>query len=106
VTLLRECNPEIYPAGKIFQVKELGKIHYPELPEEGIPILAWEMVKKFSQAQDLDKMPAEVIRLKKERQKARLLEDWAAADLLRKRIADLGWMIQDTPEGQKIFRQS
>jgi hypothetical protein len=106
VTLLRECNPEILPAGAVFPVEELGEVHCPELPEEGIPAAAWEMVKNAVQAQGPDEMPAEVARLVEERQQARLRKDWEAADVLRQRIAVFGWKVQDTPEGQNIVRPS
>ncbi|MBE3037918.1 MAG: hypothetical protein IMZ62_03785 [Chloroflexi bacterium] len=109
VTLLRECNPEIYPAGSVFPVEELGDAYCPELPEDGIPVAAWEMVQNAAQAQGPDEAPAEVARLAEERQQARLRKDWAAARrVLRqtRRGAVFGWTAQDSPEGQKIFRQS
>ncbi|MFA5872831.1 MAG: hypothetical protein WC832_02590 [Anaerolineales bacterium] len=106
VTLLRECNPEIYPAGSVFPVEELGDAYCPELPEVGIQAAAWEMVQNAAQAQGPDEAPAEVARLAEERQQARLSRDWAAADVLRQKIAVFGWTVEDTPEGQKIFRQS
>lgn len=43
--------------------------------------------------------PAEVLSLVAEREAARAHRDWATADALRARIADLGWQVQDTPAG-------
>jgi len=106
VTLLRECNPEIYPAGSVFPVDVLGDVYCPESPENGIPAAAWEMVKNAAQAQGPEEAPTEVTRLAEERQQARLRRDWAAADVLRQKIAVFGLTVQDTPEGQKIVRQS
>jgi hypothetical protein len=106
VTLLREYNPEIHPAGRVFPIEELGEVHCHEVPEEGIPTAAWEMVNNAAQAQGQDEMPTEIVHLAEERQQARLRKDWEAADVLRKQIAVFGWTVQDTPEGQKIFRQS
>jgi cysteinyl-tRNA synthetase len=40
-----------------------------------------------------------------DRSAARARKDWAASDSIRQKIADLGWLVQDTPEGQKIIRQ-
>jgi cysteinyl-tRNA synthetase len=40
-----------------------------------------------------------------QRQAAREQEDWATADRLRDRIADLGWQVQDTPEGPALKKQ-
>ena len=47
-------------------------------------------------------VPAEVAALAEERAAARKSRDWAASDRLRNAIADLGWAVKDTPEGQKL----
>jgi hypothetical protein len=106
VTLLRERNPEIFPAGSVFPVDELGDAYCPDSPEDGIPATAWEMVQNAVQVQSLDEEPAEVTHLAEERRQARLCKDWTTADDLRQKIAVLGWTVQDTPEGQKVVRQS
>lgn len=106
VTLLRECNPEIIPAGKVFPVEELGEVRWPRIHEEGIPAVAWEMVQHDVQVQDQEEAPAEVARLAEDRNRARLRKDWESADGLRQQIEALGWTIQDTQEGQKIVKQS
>jgi len=106
VTILRESNPEVHIGGSIFPVEELGEVHYPTLPEEGIQAAAWELIKNAEQDQDQSELPTEVARLAEERHQARLCRDWAAADILRQKIAGFGWVVQDTPEGQKIVRQS
>jgi cyanophycinase-like exopeptidase len=118
VTLLRECNPEIYPAGSVFSVNELGEVHCPERAEYGIPPAAWKMV--WEAAQDSndalsthtedpppgqEEAPAEVLLLAEERQTARLRMDWAASDSIRESIEARGWSVRDTLEGQKIVRQ-
>ncbi len=102
VTLLRECNPEIYPAGSVFPVEELGKACCPDPPEEGIPAAAWEMVKNAEKDQGPDEAPEEVLHLTEERQQARLREDWTAADELRAKINALGWQVLDTANGSKL----
>ncbi len=106
VTLLRECNPEIFPAGAEFSFAELGEFHTPETLETGISRNAWEMVRKSPQNSFFERASIEVIGLVEKRQEARSKQDWAGADILRQRIAALGWIIQDTPDGQKIVRQS
>ncbi|MCX6034519.1 MAG: cysteinyl-tRNA synthetase [Chloroflexi bacterium] len=106
VTLLRECHPGIYPTGSVFPVEELGNTYSPDSTEDGLPATAWEMVRNAVQAQNSDEPPAEIARLAEERQQARLRRDWAAADIFRRQIAVFGWIVQDTPEGQKIVRQS
>jgi hypothetical protein len=106
VTLLRECNPVIHPAGKVFPIEELGKVHHPLVSESGIPGAVWEMVNIPVEIKNLKEVPEDVTRLVEERKQARQRKDWAEADLLRERIEILGWTIRDTAEGQKIVGQS
>ena len=44
-------------------------------------------------------LPDEVSRLIAEREKARRARDWAEADALRARIGELGYALEDTPDG-------
>jgi hypothetical protein len=106
VTLLRACNPEIFPVGAEFPVTELGEFNWPENPGTGISARAWKMVMNAAQVLDPEEAPTQVARLAKQRQQARLRQDWAKADVFRQKIASLGWIVQDTPDGQKIVRQS
>ncbi len=106
VTLLRESKPEIFPAGVDFPVSELGAVTWLENPEKGISTRAWEMVNCAGLAKSSEQAPGEIIRLAEERQQARLRQDWATADIFRQKIARLGWLVLDTPEGQKLVRQS
>ncbi|MGI5869994.1 MAG: cysteine--tRNA ligase [Kiritimatiellia bacterium] len=46
--------------------------------------------------------PAEVKTLVERRAEARQRRDWAVSDQLRNAIADLGWAVKDTPEGQRL----
>ncbi|MGM0424730.1 MAG: cysteine synthase, partial [Thermodesulfobacteriota bacterium] len=48
--------------------------------------------------------PAEIRELVQSRQKARAEKDFARADQLRGRIRDLGFELQDAPEGVRLFR--
>jgi hypothetical protein len=105
VTLLRECNLEIHPAGKVFPVKELGETHCPKKPGEGIPAAVWEMVRYSGLVNDLEEVPENVVQLAEQRIQARLHNDWDLSDALRQKIELLGWTISDTPEGQKIVGQ-
>lgn len=47
-------------------------------------------------------VPAEVAQLVAQRQAARKAKDWAESDRLRDRIAQLGWLIEDTPQGPRL----
>jgi hypothetical protein len=106
VTLLRECNPVIHPAGKVFPVEELGTVQCPFGPEEGIPAAAWKMITENEKVHDPDKVPEGVVKLAEERKQARLRKDWVSADNLRKKIEVLGWEIRDTQDGQMIVGRS
>ncbi len=106
VTLLRECNPKIYPAGATFSFAELGEPRLPALPEEGIPASTWKMVMAAAaSAQAIGEIPAEVQRLADVRQQARTRKDWATADDLRAQLEALGWRVEDTPAGPKLDRK-
>lgn len=47
-------------------------------------------------------IPTPVQQLLSERESARANKDWAASDQLRDAIADLGFTVKDTPEGQEV----
>jgi cysteinyl-tRNA synthetase len=47
-------------------------------------------------------VPEEVASLVEQRRQARAAKDWAASDTLREAIAELGWTVVDTPEGQQL----
>ena len=106
LTLLRECNPEIFPAGAEFPITELGEYHLPVDLKTGISEKAWTTIMATTLEDNPEGTPAEILKLAEERRQARLCQNWEYADVLRKKIAALGWIIQDTPDGQKIVRQS
>lgn len=49
-----------------------------------------------------DKIPATVVKLAKERLKARLAKDWKKADLLRSQIEELGYVVSDSADGFEV----
>jgi cysteinyl-tRNA synthetase len=50
----------------------------------------------------LEAPPEDVLALAKEREDARAQRDWQRSDELRDRIAELGWIVQDGPEGSTL----
>ncbi len=50
--------------------------------------------------------PATVLELIKEREGVRSRKDFAAADVLRSRIVELGYYVEDTPEGSRLVRKA
>ncbi|MCF8529859.1 MAG: cysteine--tRNA ligase [Candidatus Nanopelagicales bacterium] len=56
-------------------------------------------------ARDIGKstsVPPEIADLLSEREQARAAKDWAASDRLRDQIAELGFTVQDTAQGQEV----
>jgi cyanophycinase-like exopeptidase len=106
VSLVRECDPMIHPSGSVFPLSEIGPLLDPLSPSEGISAEAWEMASNAveTESASADKPPAAVVALAEARQAARERKDWAASDDLRRQIADLGWSLQDTPQGWKLVR--
>lgn len=52
-----------------------------------------------------DEVPAEVQALADARAQARKDKDWAQSDALRDQITALGYMVEDTPQGQKLRKK-
>jgi cysteinyl-tRNA synthetase len=56
-------------------------------------------------AKPADEVPAEAVKLLELRQQARQTKNWPEADRVRNELANLGWVIQDTPQGPKLKRK-
>lgn len=104
VSLVRECDPEIYAAGKTFLLSELGKFHAPSL-EDGISARALELIHAATRVEE-DSPDAETLSLLETRKQARASKDWAASDRLRDEIAARGWSVVDSVEGQTVKKVS
>jgi cyanophycinase-like exopeptidase len=103
VSVVRECDAEMFPSGSTFPITEFGEYHIPNPVEKDIPSSVWDMVVNAPPLED-DKPSDEAIALAEKRQQARTDKDWAKSDKLRDEIAVLGWTVQDTKEGQKLVR--
>lgn len=104
VSLVRECDPEIYAAGKVFPLNELGNFKLPAL-EDGISPAALELIHGAKRVDD-ESPDADVLSLLEARQQARASKDWAASDRIRNEIAARGWVVTDTADGQTVKRVS
>ena len=51
-----------------------------------------------------DDIPAEVMEMAEKRCAARASKDWATADAMRDQLKELGWIVEDSPEGFKVKR--
>ena len=51
-----------------------------------------------------DEIPAEVMDLVNQRAEAKKAKDWPTADALRAKITEMGYVVEDTPQGPKVTR--
>ena len=108
VALRRNGHVHQYRNGEVFPLSECCPFELPE-PEAGIPGEVWQKVlaalpspNEPLEAGEPARAPARVLALVQARQDARTRRDWAAADMLRQRIAELGWQVIDTPDGPRL----
>jgi hypothetical protein len=104
VSLVRECDPEIYAAGKTFPLTELGNFKIPAL-EDGISSAALDLIQRAARTEE-ESPDAETLSLLDARGQARASKDWAASDHLRDEIAARGWSVTDTAGGQTLKKRS
>jgi len=106
VSLVRDCDPVIHPAGTTFPLSEIGNLRTPDPLEKNISPLAWELVLNAQPLEDGDTPPQEVISLAEERLAARANKNFAESDRLRDAIASLGWTVQDGKGEYKLVKSS
>ena len=104
VSVVKNTSMEIYPAGAKFSLNELGNFKMSESLEDGIRPEIWEMIKNAVEV-DEDQPPAEALELLEQRKEARARKDFAESDRLRDQISALGWVVQDSKEGQKLVKR-
>jgi hypothetical protein len=102
VSLVRECIPEMHPAGAIFDLRELGDLQIPNPLNKNISPDVWELVCNPPPLGEA--IPESVITLAEKRQQARANKQWDESDRLRTEIAAQGWMVQDSKEGYKLVK--
>jgi hypothetical protein len=103
VSLVRGCNPEMYPSGSKFSLSEMGEFSIPDPIEKGIPVHVWDMCLNAPPLEE-DQPSQEVIILVEKRAAARVDKNWAESDKLRDEIAALGWTVQDSKDGYKLVK--
>ena len=103
VSIVRACDPEIYPSGTKFELKEIGDFKIPDPIEGDIPSHVWDMVVNAPPLED-DKPSDEVVALAEKRLSVRAEKNWAESDKLRDEISALGWTVQDSKEGYTLVR--
>lgn len=103
ISLVRECDPEMYPSGSTFPLSELGDFRMPEPLDAGIPADVWEMCLHVPPLEE-EQPPPQVLELVERRAAARAKKDWVLSDQLREEIASLGWTVQDSKDGPKLVK--
>jgi hypothetical protein len=103
ITVIKAGQEQHFNTGQGFPLTTLGAFRLPELSEDLPADVLQEAVTSLTQADMARPLPPEeALALVEERQSARARRDWAAADLLRERIAEAGWSVLDTPEGPRV----
>ena len=105
VSLVRECNPEMYASGSKFPLSELGEFHIPDPIHKDIPADVWEMCMDALSSEEAQPSD-EVMDLVRQRATARANKNWAESDKLRDEIATHGWSVQDSKDGSKLVKNS
>jgi hypothetical protein len=103
VSLVRACDPEMYPSGSKFSLSELGAFRIPDPIANDIPDDVWDMCVN-AQPLEEDQPSDEVLALVEKRVHARASKNWAESDKLRDQIAALGWTVQDSRDGYKLVK--
>ncbi len=78
------------------------------LIEEYDRVLCLDLIAKAEKLvaeSNADDIPAEILALAEERKEARKAKDFAKADALRDKIADMGYIIEETRQGTKISKK-
>jgi cyanophycinase-like exopeptidase len=104
VSLVRETNPEMYPAGSKFPLSELGNVMLPHPLEKDISHQAWDLVLNAPPLEEYDAPPDHVIALAEKRMAARAVKDWLESDRLRAELFAQGWAVQDGKDGYKLVK--
>ena len=103
VSIVRNCDPVIHPAGMKFSLKELGNIQIPNPLQAGIAKHVWDLIQGSSETNDRVP-PAEVVALAEERLSVRAEKNWSESDRLRDEISAQGWTVQDGKDGYTLVK--
>lgn len=99
-TLLRDCDPRIFPSKAEFPLSELGEFNL--VGDEKIRSDAWELLETAHNQPGPQYTPDEVLALVQVRKQVRQEKNWQRSDELRQQISDLGWIVKDTPGGVEL----
>jgi cysteinyl-tRNA synthetase len=96
---LAELFKQIRTSNQLMDTNELK-------PGQAAALLQWwENINQVLQIQpDEETLPPEAEDLLEKRAATRAAKDWAQSDALRQKLAELGWTVKDTKDGQKVTK--
>ena len=59
---------------------------------------------ELDRVNDTEELPSDVLEKVDARNQARADRDWALSDQLRDELQDMGYVVQDTKDGTKVFK--
>ncbi|MFL7813573.1 MAG: cysteinyl-tRNA synthetase [Anaerolineales bacterium] len=102
VTIIKEGDELMIPAGSGLDLSELGEFKLCD-PLAGISSSSWQAALQAQNQQAAPDTPDEVVvQLADKREDARRNKNWELADQLRGQIEELGWTVQDNPDGYQL----
>lgn len=106
VTILRGGGEQRIQAGNGMDLSELGEFKLCD-PLAGISSDNWQAaLQAQAQLAAAEAPDEEVVKLAQEREIARENQNWELADQLRGQIEELGWSIQDNPDGYQLDKNA
>jgi len=101
---LKAINDDLNMPKALAVVQELLKL---DLSEEDklATVLDFDKVLGLNLDKKEEKIPAEVEGLRKKRETARREKSWKESDKLREKIEKLGYIIEDTKDGSRVFKK-
>jgi cyanophycinase-like exopeptidase len=104
-TVLRRGEQRFWQNGSEFPLSALGGCEFPSAPF-GVRSMIWEEVRRKRAESDAPlQPPPDVLALRKDRDAARARGDFPQADAIRCRMEELGWTVNDLPNGSVLAKK-
>jgi hypothetical protein len=104
----RAAHVHQFQNGDVFPLSECCPLDTIAFPKQDLPAEVWRraltvQARLEKESRSPDRPPPKAQALVERRQEARAAKDWPKADELRRQIAELGWEVQDTPDGPRLI---
>jgi cysteinyl-tRNA synthetase len=99
----RKGHVHRFHSGQSFSLSRIGVLRKPHTGAD-LPEHVWlRAIQAYREPADEKAGPPQaVLELVRERESARQQKDWTTADRLRDEIVNMGWQVQDTPDGARL----